>query len=110
MIVLYVNFVTAFSVIVREPKIEVDVMRSENSPEDTTQKTTQKIAQRILDAIGKLENREQTAKMVSESVEKSVEKDNFSAETSRTLALHRQTFISEKGGLAIKIAYSTLDF
>jgi len=36
MIVLYVNFVTAFSVIVREPKIEVDVMRSENSPEDTT--------------------------------------------------------------------------
>lgn len=35
-----VNLFTAFSVIVREPKIEVDVIGGENLPGDTTQKTS----------------------------------------------------------------------
>lgn len=36
-----INLVTAFSVIVREPKVEVDVMGDENSSGQTTQTTTQ---------------------------------------------------------------------
>ena len=37
-----VNLVTAFRVIVREPKVDVNVMDGENLPGDTTQKTTHK--------------------------------------------------------------------
>ena len=55
-----VNLVTAFSVIVREPKIEVDVIGGENLPGDTTQKTTQTTAQTTS----------------NDGVEKSVEKRN----------------------------------
>ena len=35
-----VNLMTAFSVIVREPKVEVNVMSEENLPQDTTQTTS----------------------------------------------------------------------
>ena len=59
-----VNLVTAFSVIVREPKIEVDVIGGENLPGDTTQKTTQTTAQTT------------SNDGVEKSVEKSVEKRN----------------------------------
>ena len=45
------DLVTAFSVIVREPKVEVDVMGDVNSSGQTTQTTTQTTAQIILDAI-----------------------------------------------------------
>ncbi len=46
-----VNLVTAFKVIVREPKVEVDVMGDGSLLGDTTQKTTLKTADIILETI-----------------------------------------------------------